>query len=175
MLKNLKTHKDNAHKLQTDLADAEKARAELFRNLETLEEAVQQRASELGSQRARLEQLSQVTSAIQVLKAKRDTTVAETAKRKAALVREVQNTSMEQLQAMQACRPIARRTRSLLKPCTARRKTLRARKSSCSTRRRTWSAACPTRASPSRTCAMCTHERLRSRCGRLAARSAARA
>ena len=97
----MKTHKDNAHKLETDLADAEKARAELLRSLDSLETEVVQRSSELDALRAQLEQLSQLNGALQVLKAKRETTGAENTKRKASLAREVQGTTLQQLMAMQ--------------------------------------------------------------------------
>jgi len=100
MLENLKTHKDNAHKLETDLATAEAARADLFNRLSALHKEETQQTGNLTALRAQLEELSHLLSAIQVLKAKRDTTVAETAKRQSALLREVQNTSLEQLQSM---------------------------------------------------------------------------
>lgn len=114
-LENLKTHKDNAHKLQTDLASADQSRTELVQSLKQLMEDAGAQETMLDELRAQTAKMSELSGALQVLKAKRDTTVAENQKRKLALGREVDDSSLEQLLGVQV-RPLAALPRLCLSP-----------------------------------------------------------
>jgi|APGre2960657444_1045066.scaffolds.fasta_scaffold00059_23 hypothetical protein len=69
----------------------------------------------LDELRAQTAKMSELSGALQVLKAKRDTTVAENQKRKLALGREVDDSSLEQLLGVQV-RPLAALLRLCLSP-----------------------------------------------------------
>ena len=69
----------------------------------------------LDELRAQLDKMSEISGALQVLKAKRDTTVAENQKRKLALGRLIENSSLDELLGVQV-RPLAALLRLCLSP-----------------------------------------------------------
>lgn len=100
-LDNLKTLKDQAHKLRLDLGAAESAREKHLEELTALAAEDKQKMAELEKYQATLARLQALDSQLSVLKAKRDTVVAETKRRKDALSTVIENSTLEDLLQLQ--------------------------------------------------------------------------
>ena len=101
MLENLKLYKDNAHKLSVDQEEADRSRAALLEDNTRLEGEAKEALGELEGRQAALAQLSELLGSLQVLQARRDTTLAENARRKAALTLEVKDSTLAEMLKMQ--------------------------------------------------------------------------
>ena len=84
-LENLKTLKDQAHKLRADLGAAEGARARHLEELKVLVEEAEGKEAELQQLQDTLSRLQGLESELAVLKARRDTVVEDANRRKGAL------------------------------------------------------------------------------------------
>jgi len=100
VLENLKTHKDNSQRLTADMNDAAQANMSLLHEVSELEDTFNSRSGDVAEKRKRLAHLEELLNAVQVLKAKRDTILAENQRRKAALRSEVMGSTLEGLTAM---------------------------------------------------------------------------
>lgn len=99
-LETLRTHKDGAHKLQTDLTEAEGAHGALLAQMQELVATEKEADAVVKERGALLAKVDALVSDLKVLEAKRDTTVAENVRRHAALDNELE-APMEKLLAYQ--------------------------------------------------------------------------
>ena len=100
-LDKLKNLKDQAHKLKSDLGATEAERAKHMEDLQVLQDKAVEKEAELGKCQEILSRLQTLHQELTVLKARRDTTVMEATRRKDALAKVIEGTTLEDLLKLQ--------------------------------------------------------------------------
>ena len=99
-LETLRAHKDGAHKLRMDLADAERAHDATLKQMQELEHEIVQRQQRVDALNGTLNKIGGATQNTRVMEARRETLVAEVARRQEALQQHI-DAPLEKLLEMQ--------------------------------------------------------------------------
>jgi hypothetical protein len=89
-LETLRVHKDNSHKLNIELQEAERLHTETLNRMNELEHEIRARNTRVEELSGSLGQIAGIASALRVLEARRDALVLENTRRLSALSHEIE-------------------------------------------------------------------------------------